>query len=91
MAKGLPLTVMRDSSNTSHFRPISTDSRRTVRGAAWSRKDALSNLGCTSCAVAEGVAVDRDESIYDGETVPDTTLTGLAGGSTVRKLERLKD
>ena len=39
-------------------------------------------------AVAEGVAVDRDGSIYVGETVPGTTLTGLAGGSTVRKLAK---
>lgn len=41
-------------------------------------------------AVAEGVAVDRDGSIYVSETVPGTTLTGLPGGSTVRKLERIK-
>ena len=41
-------------------------------------------------AVAEGVAVDRDGSIYVGETVPGTTLTGLPGGAIVRKLERIK-
>jgi sugar lactone lactonase YvrE len=42
-------------------------------------------------AVAEGVAVDRDGNIYVGETVPGTTLTGLAGGHIVRKFERLKE
>jgi hypothetical protein len=42
-------------------------------------------------AVAEGVAVDRDGSIYVGETVPGTTLTGLSGGHIVRKLERVKN
>jgi DNA-binding beta-propeller fold protein YncE len=41
-------------------------------------------------AVAEGVAVDRDGAIYVGETVPGTTLTGLQGGATVRKLARVK-
>lgn len=41
-------------------------------------------------AVAEGVAVDRDGSIYVGETVPGTTLTGLPGGATVRKLQLVK-
>lgn len=41
-------------------------------------------------AVAEGVVVDRDGSIYVGETVPGTTLTGLTGGATIRKLERIK-
>ena len=40
--------------------------------------------------VAEAVAVDKDGSIYVGETVPGTTLTGLPGGNTVRKLERIK-
>ena len=41
-------------------------------------------------AVAEGVAVDKDGSIYVGETVPGTTLTGMPGGHIVRKLERIK-
>ena len=40
-------------------------------------------------AVAEGVAVDKDGSIYVGETVPGTTLTGMPGGHQVRKLERI--
>lgn len=40
-------------------------------------------------AVAEGVAVDEDGNIYVGETVPGTTLTGLPGGHTVRKLARV--
>ena len=41
-------------------------------------------------AVAEGVAVDKDGSIYVGETVPGTTLTGMPGGHIVRKLQRIK-
>ena len=41
-------------------------------------------------AVAEGVAVDADGSIYVGETVPETTLAGLPGGNRVRKFERTK-
>ncbi len=40
--------------------------------------------------MAEGVAVDKDGNIYLGETVPGTTLTGLPGGHTVRKLARVK-
>ena len=39
-------------------------------------------------AVAEGVAVDKDGSIYVGETVPGTTLTGQPGGHIVRKFTR---
>jgi DNA-binding beta-propeller fold protein YncE len=41
-------------------------------------------------AVAEGVAVDRDGSIYVGETVPETTLAGLPGGNRVRKFVRVQ-
>lgn len=41
-------------------------------------------------AVAEGVAVGKDGSIYVGETVPGTTLAGLPGGHIVRKFERTK-
>jgi DNA-binding beta-propeller fold protein YncE len=41
-------------------------------------------------AVAEGVAVDADGSIYVGETVPSTTLAGAPGGNRVRKLVRMK-
>jgi DNA-binding beta-propeller fold protein YncE len=41
-------------------------------------------------AVAEGVAVGKDGSIYVGETVPSTTLAGLAGGHIVRKFIRTK-
>ena len=40
-------------------------------------------------AVAEGVAVGADGSIYVGETVPETTLAGLPGGNRVRKFVRL--
>jgi hypothetical protein len=42
-------------------------------------------------AVAEGVAVGGDGSIYVGETVPGTTLTGMPGGHIVRKLQRIKN
>jgi len=41
-------------------------------------------------AVAEGVAVDQDGSIYVGETVPGITLTGQPGGHLVRKFDRVK-
>jgi len=42
-------------------------------------------------AVAEGVAVGRDGSIYVGETVPGTTLTGMPGGHIVRKLQKIQN
>ena len=59
------------------------DKKRVFIGSA---KDGSIKYALHDLALAEGVAVDRQGSIYVGETVPGKTDSGMVTGHMVRKL-----